>query len=59
MAVTACACAGQRSLAITTLKDMKDSGIYPDITVYHAILSACARSVLHNNTLPFVCSSNE
>jgi pentatricopeptide repeat protein len=46
MAVTACACAGQRSLAIKTLKDMKECGIHPDSTVYHAVLSACARSVL-------------
>jgi pentatricopeptide repeat protein len=47
MAVTACAFAGQRSLAIKTLKDMKECGIHPDITVYHAVLSACARSVLY------------
>jgi pentatricopeptide repeat protein len=46
MAVTACACAGQRSLAIKILKHMKEFDIHPDITVYHAVLSACARLVL-------------
>eukprot|EP00953_Heterococcus_sp_UTEX-ZZ885_P031321 16442-Heterococcus_DN1.PRE.9 len=36
----------QRSLAIKSLKDMKECGIHPDITVYHAVLSACASFII-------------